>query len=117
MSAYIAPLMVIERDGEQAQRAAHKTLALYIQQEVIRRIVLADLLNLADPHDLNGDGDRTFRFPFVTIESVLPVDERTVLVINDNNYPSSSGRTPGQPDPTEFILIRFPKPLAELGNE
>ena len=72
---------------------------------------VADLLNLADPHDLNRDGLKTFRFPFVTIESVVPIDANTVLVANDNNYPFSAGRTTGKPDPTEFILVRLEKPL------
>ena len=40
--------------------------------------------------------------------------EVAALVVNDNNYPFTSGRTPGRPDATEFILIRFDKPLAEL---
>ena len=44
-----------------------------------------DLMNIADPHDLNGDGSTAFTFPFVTIENVLILDGRTLLVINDNN--------------------------------
>ena len=33
------------------------------------------------------------------------------MCCNDNNYPFSSGRTPGQPDHNEFILIRLDAPL------
>ncbi|MEM1013495.1 MAG: esterase-like activity of phytase family protein [Planctomycetota bacterium] len=82
------------------------------------RRLLADLLDLADPDDLDGDGSDRFRFPYLTIESVAVVDERTVIVCNDNNYPFTNGR-PEQagPDATEFILIRFDKPLAELASD
>jgi len=54
-----------------------------------------------------------FTFPFVTIEDVYPVDSQTLLVINDNNYPFSSGRRPGKaPDDNEFILLHLPRSLA-----
>jgi hypothetical protein len=53
-----------------------------------------------------------FTFPFVTIEDVYPVDDRTLLVLNDNNYPFSSGRRPGKaPDDNEFILLHPPARL------
>ena len=49
----------------------------------------------------------TFTFPFQTIEDVVILDDRTLGVLNDNNFPFSSGRTPGQPDNDEFITIRL----------
>lgn len=63
---------------------------------------------------LGGDGTvgGVFTFPFTTIESVLSVDDRTLLVINDNNYPFSSGRMPGRADDNEFILIGLDQPLS-----
>lgn len=72
---------------------------------------LVDLLNIADPDDLNRDGFARFTFPFVTIEDVLIVDDRTLLVINDNNYPGNGGRTLTAADGTEFILIRLDEAL------
>jgi hypothetical protein len=72
---------------------------------------LVDLMNVADPHDLNGDGSTVFTFPFVTIESVLILDPSTLLVINDNNYPGTGGRNANS-DNTEFLKIRLDKPLA-----
>lgn len=68
---------------------------------------VVDLLNVADPDDLDRDGFKRFTFPFVTIEDVLIVDERTLLVINDNNYPGGGGRTTSTPDGSEFILVRL----------
>lgn len=41
------------------------------------------------------------------VESVTPLGDVTLGVLNDNNYPFSSGRTPGQRDPNEFIVIRL----------
>jgi len=72
---------------------------------------IVDLLNVADPDDLDRDGFKRFTFPFVTIEDVLIVDDRTLLVINDNNYPGNGGRTLTAPDGTEFILIRLDEAL------
>jgi hypothetical protein len=43
---------------------------------------------------------------------VIPLDNRRLGVLNDNNYPGSSGRTPGQPDNNEFIVIRLDQPLS-----
>ncbi|MCH2241817.1 MAG: esterase-like activity of phytase family protein [Aquabacterium sp.] len=99
--------LVIERNGIQGTQpnAADMFKKIYRKTEVV------DLLKIADPNDLDGDGRTTFDFPFVTIEDVLPVDERTLLVINDNNFPGNGGRTTTAPDATEFILVRLDEPL------
>jgi hypothetical protein len=76
----------------------------------VKKTEVVDLMNVADPNDLNRDGDTTFRFPFVTIEDVLVVDRQTLLVINDNNYPGGGGRGAFS-DPTEVLLIRLATPL------
>ena len=47
---------------------------------------LADLMAIPDPNKIGGDGD-FFRFPFNTIESVHVVNDHTIIVANDNNYP------------------------------
>ena len=76
---------------------------------------IVDLMNIADPNDLNGDGNTTFTFPFVTIEDVLVLDANTVLVINDNNYPGTGGRDLNS-DPTEFLKITLANPVPEPGT-
>ncbi|PAM66076.1 hypothetical protein CEK00_21240, partial [Stenotrophomonas maltophilia] len=55
-----------------------------------------------------------FAMPFNTIEDVVVMDENTLGVLDDNNFPFSVGRHLGskQPDDNEFILIKLPKPLA-----
>ena len=79
----------------------------------VTKTLLADLMAVPDPDRVGGDGDY-FRFPFVTIESVHPVDEQTILVASDNNFPFSNGRSrsltnertgPLFADDTEMILI------------
>ena len=69
-------------------------------------------MNLADPHDLNGDGSTTFTFPYVTIEDVLVLDKNTLLVVNDNNFPGGGGRS-AAPDATEFLKIHLASPVPE----
>lgn len=64
--------------------------------------IQADLIQLADPDDLNGDGQRSFTFPYVTIESVLPLDARSLLVTNDNNFPYAGGGQGLNADVTKF---------------
>ncbi|MDR7267870.1 hypothetical protein J2X20_000499 [Pelomonas saccharophila] len=71
---------------------------------------VVDLMNIADPHDLNGDGSAAFTFPFTTIESVLILDAHTLLVANDNNYPGTGGRNLGS-DNTEFLKIHLDQAL------
>jgi 3-phytase len=108
--------LVIERDNNQGPAAQFKKIFLIDLDRVdadgfVMKEEVADLLNLADPDDVGGTGTGVFTFPFQTIESVLPLNARTLGVLNDNNYPFSAGRTPGQPDPNEFILIRLDRPL------
>ena len=77
---------------------------------------VVDLMNIADPNDLNGDGSLVFTFPYVTIESVLIIDANTLLVVNDNNYPGTGGRLAGVSDPTEFLRISLATPVPEPGT-
>ncbi len=108
--------LVIERDSNQGAEAAFKKIFLvdFTQIDSKGNLIkreLVDLLNIADPNNLAG-ANEPFRFPFVTIESVLPIDDQTLLIINDNNYPFSTGRTPGVPDDNEFIQVRLEQPLS-----
>ncbi|KQV49220.1 hypothetical protein ASC95_16465 [Pelomonas sp. Root1217] len=71
---------------------------------------MVNLMDIADPNDLNGDGSIAFTFPFTTIESVLILDAHTLLVANDNNYPGTGGRNLGS-DNTEFLKIHLDQAL------
>ena len=80
-----------------------------------RKTELVDLMNIADPNDFNGDGSTSFSFPYVTIEDVLLLDARTLLVVNDNNFPGGGGRNL-QSDNTEFLKISLAAPVPEPGS-
>jgi glycerophosphoryl diester phosphodiesterase len=111
-------LLVIERDNLQGAAAAFKRVFLVDLREtdaqgfLVKNLVV-DLLSIADPDMISlpaqsgdiGLGD-PFSFPFQTIESILPLDGRRLLIANDNNYPFSAGRNPGQPDNNEMIIVR-----------
>jgi hypothetical protein len=100
--------LVIERDNGQGDAAAVKKIYLVKANRdgTLDKTLVADLLNIANPKRLGGF-DTPFRFPFVTIESVVILGERTLGVLNDNNFPGSAGRTPNTPDNNEFITIRL----------
>jgi hypothetical protein len=108
--------LAIERDAEQGTSAALKKVFLVNPNRLDREGHLAkremiDLLDIADPHDLGGSGTGRFTFPFETTEALVVVNENTVGLINDNNYPFGRARSdePGGPDRTEFILVRLPQ--------
>ncbi len=107
--------LVIERDGGEGEDAEFKKvfkidLSQVDEDNFVAKEEVVDLLNIEDPDDLNGDGDTTFTFPFVTIEDVLVLDQTTILVANDNNYPFSVGRGPDI-DNNEIIIIELPEAL------
>jgi hypothetical protein len=113
--------VVIERDNEQGAAARFKRIYLVDLRRTggdgfLRKRELVDLLHIADPAGISlpaQPGDiglgTEFSFPFQTIEDVLPLGRKRLLVLNDNNFPFSSGRHPGQPDPNEAVVIRVPR--------
>ncbi|MEH1971920.1 MAG: esterase-like activity of phytase family protein [Nostoc sp.] len=113
--------LVIERDNNQGAAAKFKRiykidLSKTDSKGYVAKEEVADLLNIQDPNDLNGDGKTTFDFPFQTIENVLVVDKNTILVANDNNYPFSTGRPGNDPqnpviDNNEILQLKLEKPL------
>ena len=83
-----------------------------------KKRLLVDLLDIDDPDDIGGPlvgiPDDTFNFPLQSVESVTPIDDFTLLVGLDNNYPGGNGRVPGTPDGTEIITLRSKVPLRTL---
>jgi glycerophosphoryl diester phosphodiesterase len=90
----------------------------------VTKTPVADLLHLADPAgiarrdrfaqpgDLVG-APGEFAMPYVTIESVVVRDLRTLVIANDNNYPFSIGRHVGtqRTDDDDLVAIRLDQPL------
>jgi hypothetical protein len=81
----------------------------------VSKTEVVDLMNIADPNDLNADGSAVFTFPYVTVESVLIVSPTQLLVINDNNFPGTGGRNLNS-DHTEFLLLTMANPVPEPGT-
>jgi len=115
--------LVIERDNFEGPAAGLKKIYLVDFDKLttdgfLIKTEVADLLHLRDPSNLGGSGNGVFRFPFQTIESVIPLSDTELGVLNDNNYPFSAGRTAGQPDNNEFIIIKLDRalPVARSSN-
>ncbi|MBB5084183.1 esterase-like activity of phytase family protein [Nonomuraea endophytica] len=102
--------LIIERDNLQGAEARFKRVYLADTRDrdgdgALDKTQVADLLDLAAP------GGGTFTFPFQTIEDVIILDDRTLGILNDNNFPFSSGRTAGAADDNEFIKVRLTRGL------
>ncbi len=109
--------LIIERDqgsgGEWAPKPA-KMKRVYIvdinqtdANGIVKKLGYIDLLGIKDPDGLapRGTVDGVFTFPFETIEDVDRIDETTIVVANDNNFPYSIGRQEGRADDNEFIVL------------
>ena len=108
--------LVIERDNGQGSTALFKKIFKVDFSKIdangfVSKEEVANLLNIQDTNDLNGDGKTTYDMPFQTIEDVLVIDSKTILVANDNNYPFSIGRPPAI-DNNEMVVLELDKPLA-----
>ena len=109
-------MLAIENDDLQGDAAAVKRIYRVdlAQPQAGGRLskqLQVDLLSIRDPRRLGPQGASVpFRFPFVTIEAVHALDARTLLVVNDNNFPSVGARGEGLPNDTEWIWLRLPRP-------
>ncbi|TBR58727.1 glycerophosphodiester phosphodiesterase [Westiellopsis prolifica IICB1] len=108
--------LIIERDNLSGDNAKFKKvfkvdISQTNAQGYLYKEEVVDLLNIADPNDLNGDGNNVFTFPFQTIENILVLDKNTILLANDNNYPFNATRNASQPDNDEFIVLELSNPL------
>jgi hypothetical protein len=114
--------VLIERDSLLGVNAVVKRLYLIDfgvvdADGILVKTLLVDLLHISDPLDIAGDlagapGPDEFSMPFDSIESVRQIDEYTLAVAIDTNYPTEDGRVPGSPDNTEIITLEFAEPLA-----
>lgn len=105
--------LTIERDDGEGAEARLKRLYMITLGKpgtTVRKELLVDLMNIQDPRHLGGKSS-TFSMPFWTIEAIVVLDARHVLILNDNNYPFSGGRKAGVPDDDEFAVLELPKPL------
>ena len=81
---------------------------------LVRKIGHVDLMKIKDPDGKARQGgmEGEFSFPFQTIENVDILDDKTIIVANDNNLPFSAGRDTQKADDNEFVLLDEPELLA-----
>jgi hypothetical protein len=110
-------IVVTERDNNQGPAAEWKRAFLIRtpgHAPTIEKRQIVDLLNIRDPHRISlparpgdfGLGD-PFKFPYVTVEAVLPSGHHELTFVNDTNF-GSTGRNPGLPDYSDFIVVDVP---------
>jgi len=108
-------MLVLERDTGEGENAVIKRIyRVELKADTLEKTLVCDLMNIRDDAGFTkpetgalGLGPE-YSFPYVTPECLLIVDDRTLMVVNDNNYPMSAGRRPPRtPDDNEFILLRL----------
>ena len=112
-------LLLIERDNAEGAGARFKRVfAVDLRRTapggVLAKREVLDLLRIRDPAGLSlparegdvGVGD-PFAFPYQTVESVLPVGPRRLMLVNDTNF-GSRGRNPTRPDDSDFSVVDVP---------
>ena len=91
----------------QFKRVYKIDLAQTDEDGFVRKIAYIDLTRIANPKGLArlGDNGASFALPHLGPEGLAVVDDEHVALVNDNNFPYSSGRTLGQPDHNEITLL------------
>jgi hypothetical protein len=75
----------------------------------VGKVAYVDLLKIANPKRLarRGPNEEIFSLPHLGPEGLTIVDAEHIVVVNDNNYPGSSGRQLGKPDDDELTLLNI----------
>lgn len=113
--------LTIERDATQGEDARFKRVLHFAIMDrhhdpggKVMRVVRQhpsygdwslDLLGISDPDHL-GSASGTFTFPFITTEALWPMQDGSLVIVNDNNYPAKGGRSADENDHTEFIRVK-----------
>ena len=80
----------------------------------VKKVAYIDLTRINNPQGLAklGPNEAVFALPHLGPEGLTVVDSQHIVVVNDSNFPFSSGRTIGQPDHNELTLLNI-KALVE----
>ena len=117
--------LVLERDTGEGLTAEIKRVYRIDLDDLdgrgnLNKTLVCDLMDIDDSGVLTRAEDgaiglgRHYSFPYVTPECLAIIDDHTLLIANDNNYPLSVGRRPPDtPDANEFILLRLSRSLAD----
>jgi hypothetical protein len=111
-------LIVTERDNNQGPAAAWKkafVIDVPDRRPNLQKREIVDLLDIKDKDGISLFGARPgdfglgnpFKFPYVTVEAVLPVSGNELAFVNDTNF-GSTGRNPNLPDYSDFIIVKVP---------
>lgn len=73
----------------------------------VRKVAYIDLTRIANPRRLakRGPNEANFVLPHLGPEGLAVVDATHIVLVNDNNFPFSSGRVIGKPDDNELTLL------------
>lgn len=111
-------LIVTERDNGQGAAAAHKkafVIDVPDRRPNLAKREIVDLLDVKDKDGISLFGSRPgdfglgnpFKFPYQTVEAVLPLSNNELAFVNDTNF-GSTGRNSGLPDYSDFIVLKVP---------
>ncbi len=110
-------LIVTERDNFQGPAAVWKKAFVIDVPDRKANLAKREIVDLLDIKDKDGVslpgrlGDfglgNPFMFPYVTVEAVLPLSGNELAFVNDTNF-GSTGRNPGLPDDSDFIIVKVP---------
>jgi hypothetical protein len=111
-------LIVTERDNGQGPDAVWKkafVIDLPNNRPNLQKREIVDLLHVNDKDGISENpirpGDfglgNPFKFPYQTVEAVLPLSGNELAFVNDTNF-GSTGRNPNLPDYSDFIIVKVP---------
>lgn len=110
--------VVIERDDLQGDAARAKRvysidLDRALPGKPLQKKLVADLLVIGNARGLavTTPAGAPFRFPYLTTEAIQVLDRKHLVIVNDNNYPSTGGRGANIKDATEWIWLELANPL------
>jgi hypothetical protein len=115
--------LAVEQDKQQNKDAKFKRVFLvdYSKNPAIKT-PLIDLLNVSDQDGVSGAKvlnpppnafglGQPFKFPYRDVAAVYPVDQRTLMVVNNNHVPFGTGRSTSQADDTDIVTILLTQSL------
>jgi glycerophosphoryl diester phosphodiesterase len=110
--------VVIERDdffgnSARAKRVYSIDLDKALPGKPLAKKLVIDMLAIGNARNLaeTATPGAPFRFPFLTTEAIQVLDRNHVVIVNDNNYPSTGGRGATVTDGTEWIWLELATPL------
>ncbi|WP_394791537.1 esterase-like activity of phytase family protein [Rhodoferax sp.] len=73
----------------------------------VKKVAFIDLTKISNPKLLakRGPNEASFALPHLGPEGLGVVDATHIVLVNDNNFPFSSGREIGKPDDNELTLL------------